>query len=280
MKKYRNKLFKVFAFISVFLALTISLCSLTTSCSFAINNVETSSNILDSLVIPDKIYGRSEKIIKHTGYTVSYNKRWKIPNWVAYELTYEKMQGTVKRKDNFCRDPFVPARYSAKQSDYSHSGWDRGHMVPAGDMKWSEIAMKETFYFSNICPQNRNLNGGIWHDLERQVRNIAIQKKQVFVICGPIVYDESEVRTIGDSFVFVPDAFFKVLLRKHKGKWHSIAFVFPNEAGKNPLSTYAMSVSDLQEITGIRFFPNMPDSIVYDLKNNVDFRIWNIKGNK
>ncbi|MGI6718845.1 MAG: DNA/RNA non-specific endonuclease [Bacteroidales bacterium] len=204
---------------------------------------------------------------------------WKIPNWVAYELTKEKMQGTVKRRDSFSKDPNIPARYSAKQSDYTHSGWDRGHMVPAGDMKWSEQAMYETFYFSNICPQNRNLNNGVWHNLEKQVRDLAIQKKQIFIICGPIINNEDKVRTIGDSFVFVPDAFFKVLLCKHKGNWHSIAFVFPNEAGNEPLSSYVMSVSDLQEITGIRFFPNMPDSIIYDLKNNVDLSIWNIKAN-
>ena len=130
----------------------------------------TEDTVIQKVEIPAEISGRKEQIICHTGYTVSYNSDWKIPNWVAYELTKEEVGGAVERYDVFMPDPVVPSDESATTYDYKGTGWDRGHMAPAGDMKWSEQAMKESFYLSNICPQNKKLNSGIWKDLEEQVR--------------------------------------------------------------------------------------------------------------
>jgi endonuclease G len=146
-------------------------------------------------------------------------------------------------------------------------------MAPAGDMKWSEQAMKESFYLSNICPQNRNLNAGILKDLEEQVRSLATQKGNLYVVCGPVV--SKQPKTIGYNKVAIPDAFFKVLLQKDKGEWSAIAFMFANESGRKLLSTYAMSVEDMQVITGIDFFPALPDSIEAKIENQVDFTKWN-----
>ena len=179
------------------------------------NNSENSS--IDKVEIPAKIEGRQEQIITHIGYTVSYNSDWKIPNWVAYELTKAEVEGVEPRGNNFMPDPNVPYNKTATTNDYRNSGWDRGHMAPAGDMKWSEQAMKESFYLSNICPQNRNLNAGIWKTLEEQVRDLAVQKGNLYVVCGPVVSEQPE--TIGDNKVTIPDAFFKVLLQNNNGDW-------------------------------------------------------------
>ena len=109
------------------------------------------------------------QIIEHIGYKVSYNQTWCIPNWVAYELTKIEVEGQFPRRGSFCPDPYVKG-YSAETSDYSNSGYDRGHMAPAADMKWSEKVMLESFYLTNICPQNKNLNSGLWLALEERAR--------------------------------------------------------------------------------------------------------------
>jgi endonuclease G len=233
---------------------------------------------VDVIEIPAKIKGRTEHIITHTGYTVSYNSDWKTPNWVAYELTKEEVEGTVPRYDAFLPDPEVSHENSATTYDYSNSGWDRGHMAPAGDMKWSEQAMKESFYLSNICPQNKNLNSGVWNDLEIQVRKLARQKGKIYVVCGPIM--SKQPKTIGTNKVAIPDAFFKVLLQKGNDNWYAIAFMYANESGRKPLSTYAMSVEDMQIITDIDFFPALPDDIEQKAESEVDFTKWNINSNK
>lgn len=233
------------------------------------------NEVLERIEIPAPIQDCKEQVINHMCYTVSYNPDWKIPNWVAYELTKDKVDGTVPRCNTFMRDPEVSYYQSASTLDYKDSEWDRGHMVPAGDMKWSEQAMKESFYLSNICPQNKNLNSGIWNDLEQQIRELARQKERIYIVCGPIV--SKHPKRIGINKVAVPDAFFKVLLQNEDGEWSAIAFMFANESGRKPLSTYAMSVEDIQIITDIDFFPALPDSIEQRVEKSVDFVKWNIR---
>jgi len=217
-----------------------------------------------------------EKIIKHTGYTVSYNTEWRIPNWVAYELTAEEVAGTFPRENNFTDDPAISGE--AESDVYTNSGYDRGHMAPAGDMKWSSTAMKESFYMTNICPQNHNLNGGDWKDLEEHVRATATKYGNIYICCGPIV--EPSHRTIGKySFeqIVVPNAFFKVLLRQKDSTWTAIGFKMPNKAGNNTLATYAMSVNDLEKLTEIDFFYNLPDSIEEIIESSYNLSEWDLK---
>ncbi|MDR1526762.1 MAG: DNA/RNA non-specific endonuclease [Dysgonamonadaceae bacterium] len=242
----------------------------------AIDRSETNTDSIstEKIEIPATIPGRQEQIITHIGYTVSYNSDWKIPNWVAYELTKEETEGVLPRGNHFIPDPDIPSEQSATTEDYKNSGWDRGHMAPAADMKWSKQAMKESFYLSNICPQNKNLNGGIWKDLEEQVRNLATQRGKIYVVCGPVV--SKLPQTIGSNKVAIPDAFFKVLLQNNNDHWSAIAFLFANQSGRQPLSTYAMSVEEMQIITGIDFFPALPDSTEEKIENQVDFIKWSI----
>lgn len=230
---------------------------------------------LENVEIPAKINDRTERVIVHHGYTVSYNADWKIPNWVAYELTDVEVAGEEPRAKKFVPDPMVPKYESATTDDYKNSGWDRGHMAPAADMKWHPQAMKESFYLSNVCPQNHNLNGGVWKDLEEQVRDLAAQKGSIYVVCGPIVSDDYQ--TIGANKVVVPSAFFKVLLQEKDGKIYTIGFVYENVAGRRPMSTYAMTVDEVEELTGIDFFPSLPDKIEKRVESEVDFTKWTIK---
>jgi len=230
---------------------------------------------LNNIEIPTITDERSDRIITHKGFTLSYNYDWKIPNWVAYELTDIEVMGEVPRYDKFKPDPMVPQNVSATTNDYKHSGYDRGHLAPAADMKWDEQAMRESFYLSNICPQNPNLNGGVWKDLEEQVRDLASQKGSIFVACGPIVTDAST--TIGENKVVVPQAFFKVLLQEEEdGKIHTMGFVYENISGRKPMSTYAMTIDEVEEITGIDFFPSLPNKIEKKTESEVDFTKWTL----
>ena len=135
--------------------------------------------------------------------------------------------------------------------------------------------MRESFYLSNICPQNHNLNAGVWKDLEEQVRDLASQKGHIYVVCGPIVSDD--YKTIGYNEVVVPSAFFKVLLQEENGGIYTIGFIYENVAGRRPMSTYAMTVDEVETITGIDFFPYLPDEIENRVESEVDFSKWVIK---
>ena len=221
--------------------------------------------------------GNAQQIIEHLAYTVSYNPTWKIPNWVAYSLTREETYGDVPREKRFSPDPMVKGERVTHQ-DYTNSGYDRGHMAPAGDMKWSEQAMRESFYMSNICPQNHNLNGGDWKALEELARDWARKYDEVFIVCGPIVYPDYS--TIGNEHsIAVPSAFYKVFLRKTASSWASIGFVFQNEPGHKPLLTYVASVNEIEELTGIDFFYNLPDDIEEQVESDYDISYWIVDRN-
>lgn len=199
------------------------------------------------------------RLLIRTGYTLSYNDAWKIPNWVAWQLTAEEVAGKVKRTDEFLVDPDLPTRFQSEHRDYSGSSYDRGHMAPAGDMKWDEQAMQESFYMSNMCPQAPNLNKGDWRILEEQCRKWAQRYGMVYVVCGPIVDERiSQKKKIGRNKVLVPDGFFKVVL-KLGDKPSAVGFIFPNDDCNAALADYAVSVDQVEAVTGIDFFHRLPD---------------------
>lgn len=211
------------------------------------------------LEIPKTIRRRDETIITHTGYTVSYNHHYKTPNWVAWELTRQETTGEEGRTNQFLPDPSLPEP-RVETSDYTHSGYDRGHMAPAADMKWSKQAMKESFYMSNICPQNRKLNRDDWGDLEESCRKWAKKYGTVYIACGPI-YDTSSPKRIGKHQVAVPDRFFKVVLIYNRKNPIAMGFLFENKAHHQNLKNYMVKVDQVEEETGLDFFSKVPDEV-------------------
>lgn len=221
--------------------------------------------------IPTLKNGNREQVIKHEGYTVSYNADFKIPNWGAYVLTKERVENAkVKRHNKFIPDPEAKGA-TALNEDYSRTGYDRGHMVPAGDMKWSEKSMRETFYFSNICPQDRGLNSGIWNDLEMTVRVWAKEKHLIYVVCGPVI--EKDLKRLGGNRVGVPRMFYKVVCDPEKGQ--AIGFLFENREYKQTSPReLAVSVDRVEAVTGIDFFPRLPDSVEKEMEAAYDLKYW------
>ncbi len=211
-------------------------------------------------------------ILVYNSFIVNYNTQRLIPNWVAYELTADEVAGEVPRAKGFSMDPSYKGK-QAMREDYSNTGWDKGHMAPAADMKWSLLAMSESFYLTNCCPQNHDLNGRDWHLLEKYVRDWAVKYGSVWVVCGPYVYAKAH-GTIGEREVVVPDGFFKAVLRREGKEYRSIAFVFENNAKRQPLKDAAVSVNDVEALVGYDLFANLNDRIEEGVESQANRKEW------
>ncbi|MCH5226677.1 MAG: DNA/RNA non-specific endonuclease [Muribaculaceae bacterium] len=219
-------------------------------------------------------WGTPEQIKEYTGFTVSFNKDNHTPNYVAWELLDSEVSYDVDRSDNFWQDLEIEG--CPAHADYTHSGYDRGHMCPAADQKWSVEAMNDCFVMANMCPQAHELNAGAWEALENKTRQWAKRDKAVWVIAGPI-YDENDTKRIGLYNIHprVPGNFFKVLLALEVEEPRAIAFVFPNMASPGNMMEYAMSVDDLEEMLGYDFFSVLPDDIENKVEAKRSFAEWN-----
>ncbi len=229
---------------------------------------------VDGLEIPAPITSQPEQILRREGYTVSYNSNTKLPNWVAWHLTAARLKGKANRKDkDFTEDEEVSTP-RATDNDYYCSEYDRGHMCPAGDNKWSDVAMTQSFLFTNICPQAPSLNRGDWNEMENQCRTWAKQYGDVYVVCGPILY-KGKHKKIGKNKVVVPEAFFKVVLSL-KGEPKAIGFIYKNDDGNRPKGDYVNSVDEVERITGYDFFPSLPDDVEKRIEATADASAWGI----
>lgn len=226
----------------------------------------------DKLVMQTSPKGTPEQILERTGYVASYNKTNLLPNWVAWHLTAERTEGSAKRSGvDFAEDTEVPEP-RATDWDYYNSGYDRGHMCPAADNKWSKKAMEESFLFTNMCPQNGNLNRGDWNEMEMACRKWAKKYGDLYIVCGPILY-KGKHKTIGKNKVVVPEAFFKVVLRTGDNP-QAIGFIYKNTSGNRPKDSYVNTVDEVERITGIDFFPSLPDNVEKNVEATADIANW------
>lgn len=226
----------------------------------------------NSIEIPVILYKNyPDKKLYRIGYSVSYNEKTKCPNWVAWHLTAEHTDGPYKRLNNFYEELNVP-RPRATLEDYKGSGWSRGHMCPAGDNKWSEEAMYQSFSLVNVCPQDARLNSGLWNSFEIDCRRWAHKFQDIYIVCGPVFYRQEHV-TIGDNRVYVPEAFFKVVLCLN-GKPKGLGIVVKNNSGTKKNDLYYNSIDQVERITGYDFFPALPDSIEDEVEAVVNMDLW------
>ncbi len=214
------------------------------------------------------------EIVYHQFYTLSYIEKYEQPEWVAYVMTRAQLNTKhVPRSNNFRIDPLVTTK-SATKWDYKRSGYDRGHLVPAGDMGFDSKAMSETFFMSNMSPQIRHFNGGVWRELEEQTRDWARKYKKIYVVSGPVLTEEP-IDEIGENNVAVPSAYYKVILDYTDPEVKGIGFVLPNEVSNRPLQDFAMSIDDVEKRTGIDFFPNLSgNGNIDDIEKNYDIHKW------
>lgn len=240
--------------------------------SFILSVVSFQSIAQQKLELPS--YRNNDIIVQHAGHTLSYNSRYMTPVWVAYELKASELDGDAQRKKTFSPDPELLDHYNvAYHSDFTNSGWVRGHMVPAGDLKYDQQAMDESFYTSNVCPMNQTFNNGVWKRLEEKIRDWAKTYGTVYVITGPIHDMTKPSYYVGQSRIRVPEKYFKAVLIRDGEQFYSIAFVMTNsELTKGAMKNFAVSVTDIEAITGMTLFVNLKKSISKQIKPQVPLK--------
>jgi endonuclease G len=223
--------------------------------------------------MPAKLADRPEQILKRKGYITSYNSRTKTPNWVAWHLTKAHTYGSHQRNQEvFVEDESVKAP-RATDNDYYNSRYDRGHMCPAGDNKWDKEAMTQSFLFTNICPQNHGLNKYEWNDLEMLCRDWARKYGAVDIVCGPLFSTSGEQKTIGRNKVWVPEAFFKVVLCR-QGSPKAIGFVYQNAGKKQTMADAVRSVDEIERLAKMDFFPELDDRTETRIEAKAELADW------
>lgn len=215
----------------------------------------------------------TDTIRSYKGFDLGYNEENEQASWVVYVLTRNKVeQGSEARTNNFRADTTISTG-SAALSDYRGSGFHRGHLAPAGDMKWDREAMSHSFLLSNMSPQNPSFNQGIWKKLEQQVRDWAIEKDSIYVVCGPVLHTVE--KSIGQNEVGIPGYYFKIVVDLSPPDHAMIAFLLPNKGSGEDLNNYVISVDSLESFTGYNFFASAPEQAIIDwLEKKPDLFGW------
>jgi endonuclease G len=208
---------------------------------------------LFSQQLPQKVDSNNQ-IREYNGYTLSYNESHEQANWVYYVLKPEDIscETSVKIKKKFIQDDSI-ATGTAEYKDYTYSGYDRGHLKPAGDEKCDSLQMVETYYMSNISPQNPSFNRGIWKKLENYTRKVAFESDSVVVITGPILADNLTIIPDKKNNVSIPEFFFKILYIYQDGKLITYSFLMKNEKSDEPLATFLVPIEAIENLAGLDF---------------------------
>ncbi|WP_158728483.1 MULTISPECIES: DNA/RNA non-specific endonuclease [unclassified Flavobacterium] len=213
-------------------------------------------------------------IVKHNYYSLSYNETYEQAEWVAYELKKDYIKNNNFKRPFFIEDTKVETG-SADWRNYKNSNYDKGHLCPAGDMEFSMSAYNDTFFTSNISPQDKQFNGGIWNRLEQKVRYWAVKDNGVYVVTGGVL--NNSLNTIGKENVAVPQYFYKILMNRSGNRLKMIGFLMPNQPSDQPLYKFVVSVDTIEKLTGINFFPQLEDRLENQLEANKDYKDWSFK---
>lgn len=259
-------------FLSILFCLSASTCSNASTeepQNTFITKTPNSKNTQQQLEIPT--HPNDDQIVKHHAYTLSYDEDHEQPRWVAYMITRQRTYGQINRSNDFRPDPDVKTQ-SAQPSDYRGSGYTRGHLAPAGDMKWDTLAMSECFLLSNMSPQDHDFNDGIWNKIEKRVRYWARKYDTLYIATGPVL--TPGLKTIGHG-VSVPEYFYKVILdpRRKEG----IGFVVPHHDIDVTLPKFVVTIDSVERLTGIDFFPALPDNVEESIESKCNVRSWSWK---
>jgi endonuclease G len=247
---------------------------------FTLNPLEHSYEEMDAAILPvgasDVLNRFDLDVIHHKNFTVGYSEVHEQGVWVGYHLSKEKLiLPNVPRTDWFEEDTLVISG-SAVYQDYTGSGYTRGHLAPAGDLAHSHESMKESFLMSNISPQMRSFNSGVWRELEECVRDWAYRYKSLYIVTGP-VFEGGRMHIGKKNEVAVPSHFYKVVMDVYEGRSKAIGFMIPHEMSVAHLSSYAMAVDEVEARTGLDFFvEEIEDQVEEEVEANFDLGKWPI----
>lgn len=248
-------------------------CTFTTNGFGGTSTTDPSETDLHFAIAADAI---GDQLLKYPGFTLSFSPKHHQPRWVAWELTRQEAQASEASRKNSSFQPDPKAIGCPQLADYRGSGYEKGHMCPAGDMKWSKEAMDACFMLTNICPQVNALNNGAWRSLEEKCREWAIRDSAIIIVCGPILADDPE-HAIGDTKVTVPRRFFKAILAPYANPPRGIAFIMPNAHVPGGMQAAAVSIDQAEQAANIDLFPFLPDDIETEIEKQCNFPLWSKK---
>jgi len=223
----------------------------------------------DSLAMVTTPIGMADTLVRYEAMAVHFNRVRHVANCAVYELTDRELQGDAMRQGTFEQDAGVEG--CPAPEDYAGSGFDRGHLVPAADLKWSELAMSQSFLLTNVCPMSKALNEGGWAKLEQKVREWVRRDSALLVFAGP-VYAAGD--TTLASGVAVPSSYFKVIFAPCVSPRRAIAFIYPNGYSGGRLRDYAVSVEQVERLTGLRMLEALPADERASVKQTVNLNVW------
>ena len=259
----------IYVFITVFFAILFYIWD-----NYYVEDVSSEGDII-SLETADFLpTSTTGQIIHHNNYSLSYSEKHEQAEWVAYFLKDEHISSTNFDRPYFEMDSKVKTK-SAHYKNYSNSGYDKGHLCPAGDRKFSKSAHDETFLTSNISPQEHQFNSGIWNRLEQKTRYWATKYKNLYVVTGGVL--ENSSKTIGSEKVAVPNYFYKIILDFHEPEIKAIAFLMPHEDSEKALYTFVTSIDKIEQLTGIDFFPELEDALENKLEASTNYSNWSFR---
>jgi len=214
------------------------------------------------------------QIVTHPFYSLSYHEKYEQAEWVAYSLTSDQISNTKFKRPYFEKDRSVKTK-SAHYKNYKNSGYDKGHLCPAGDRKFSREAHDGTFLMSNVSPQEHKFNAGVWNRLEQKTRFWATKYKGIYVVTGGIL--EPNLKTIGTEKVAVPKQFYKIILDYTQPEVKAIAFLIPHKESTKALYSFVTSIDAIEKRTQIDFFPELPDEIEDSLEKSSSYKQWSFR---
>ena len=218
-----------------------------------------------------KPFGLYNDIVSHSYYTLSYSEDHEQAEWVYYTLNSNQLNSAVERKDNFKPD-FKVKTSSAQLYDYKGSGYDRGHLAPAADMKYNSSSMSESFFMSNMSPQSASFNRGIWRKIEKQFRDWSYKYGELVVVTGPVLKGEN-YGSIGYNKVTIPKWYYKVAIDPSNYD-RNVAILIENKGSSASIKSFVVTIDYLEEFSGLDFFHNLSDEVEESLESRTHINLW------
>jgi endonuclease G len=225
------------------------------------------------------------ELVKHSALALSYSEEHEMARWVAHIILDDVAEGRTSRTNDFRIDEmvssgsseeadyFLKSKDNAGEWEYDGYGYDRGHLAPSADFRWSQQALSESYFYSNMTPQHPDFNRAAWAELESYIREYAIENKvDLYVVTGPVLNDDLPKVEQSINGMSLPEYHYKVALDLKNGP--AIGFLMPNELCEKPIEAYSLSVNEIEKITGLDFFSGIPDEIEEKIESNSDYLAW------
>ena len=259
------------------------------------SNIDSLSSILEKLQLKQickelkdsflPTLKKNETLIEHEAMFLVYSEEHEQAKWVLHKISTNIIDGKVSRTNDYRKDTLIKTESSEERDfflksenssggyNYKGFGYDRGHLAPSADFRWSQKSLSESYFYSNISPQKASFNRGKWAGLENMIRGYILEnKKDLYVYTGPIL--KPELKKIKQSIngVSIPEYFFKIVVNYENKK--AIAYIIPQEPSHYPIEYFATSIDEVEKITGIDFLASIDDEIEANLENQKDIKHW------